>query len=176
MMTNIYNKVAVRLFSFLFPLSTFLFISCSNFLEEQVPQATLTQDEVKNAEYIDNVLISAYAGLVTIEDMNASFSLWNYDVRSDDAYVGGSDFSDGEPFHRLEKSTGVMTTDWPFSSIWTKMYNYLSRVSLSLDILSSADQENATIRQRTAEMKFLRAYGHFQLEAPVQEDPVCEQA
>jgi hypothetical protein len=128
-----------------------------------VPQATLTQDEVKNPEYIDNVLISAYAGLVSIEDMNASFSLWNYDTRSDDAYVGGSDFSDGEPFHRLEKSTGVMTTDWPFSSIWTRFYNYLSRVSLSIDILASADQENATIQQRTAEMKFLRAYGHFQL-------------
>ena len=139
------------------------FFSCSNFLEEQVPQATLTQDEVKNPEYIDNVLISAYAGLVSIEDMNASFSLWNYDTRSDDAYVGGSDFSDGEPFHRLEKSTGVMTTDWPFSSIWNRFYNYLSRVSLSLDILASADQENATIKQRTAEMKFLRAYGHFQL-------------
>ena len=139
------------------------FTSCSDFLDEQVPQATLTQDEVKNPEYIDNVLISAYAGLVSIEDMNASFSLWNYDTRSDDAYVGGSDFSDGEPFHRLEKSTGVMTTDWPFSSIWTRFYNYLSRVSLSLDILASADQENATIRQRTAEMKFLRAYGHFQL-------------
>ena len=140
-----------------------LLCSCSDFLDEQVPQATLTQDEVKNPEYIDNVLISAYAGLVSIEDMNASFSLWNYDTRSDDAYVGGSDFSDGEPFHRLEKSTGVMTTDWPFSSIWTRFYNYLSRVSLSLDILASADQENATIRQRTAEMKFLRAYGHFQL-------------
>ena len=140
-----------------------LHCSCSDFLEEQVPQATLTQDEVKNAEYIDNVLISAYAGLLSIEDMNASFSLWNYDTRSDDSYVGGSDFSDGEPFHRLEKSTGVMTTDWPFSSIWTRFYNYLSRVSLSIDILASADQENATIQQRTAEMKFLRAYGHFQL-------------
>jgi len=137
--------------------------SCSNFLDDQVPQATLTQDEVKNPEYIDNVLISAYAGLVSIEDMNASFSLWNYDTRSDDAYVGGSDFADGEPFHRLEKSTGVMTTDWPFSSIWTRFYNYLSRVSLSLDILASANQDNATIQQRTAEMKFLRAYGHFQL-------------
>ena len=139
------------------------FSSCSDFLEEQVPQATLTQDEVKNPEYIDNVLVSAYAGLVSIEDMNASFSLWNYDTRSDDAYVGGSDFSDGEPFHRLEKSSGVMTTDWPFSSIWNRFYNYLSRVSLSLDILASADQENAIIQQRTAEMKFLRAYGHFQL-------------
>ena len=138
-------------------------LSCSGFLDEQVPQATLTQDEVKNPEYIDNVLISAYAGLLSIEDMNASFSLWNYDTRSDDAYVGGSDFSDGEPFHRLERSVGVMTTDWPFSSIWNRFYNYLSRVSLSLDILASADQENVTIKQRTAEMKFLRAYGHFQL-------------
>ena len=137
--------------------------SCSDFLDEQVPQATLTQDEVKDPKYIDNVLISAYAGLVTIEDMNASFSLWNYDTRSDDAYVGGSDFSDGEPFHRLELGTGVMTTDWPFSSIWTRFYHYLSRVSLSLDVLRSADQDNAVIQQRTAEMKFLRAYGHFQL-------------
>ena len=27
--------------------------ACSDFLEEQVPQATLTQDEVKNPEYIE---------------------------------------------------------------------------------------------------------------------------
>ena len=140
-----------------------LLTSCSDFLEEQVPQATLTQDEVKDPKYIDNVIISAYAGLLSIEDMNASFSLWNYDTRSDDAYVGGASFSDGEPFHRLELGAGVLTTDWPFSSIWTKMYNYLSRVSLSLDMLASADQSNAVIQQRTAEMKFLRAYGHFQL-------------
>ena len=137
--------------------------SCSDFLEEQVPQATLTQDEVKDPKYIDQVLISAYAGLVNIQDMNASFSLWNYDTRSDDAYVGGGGPSDGEPFHRLEKGVGVMTTDWPFASIWNKFYKYLSRVSLSLDMLAEADQDNATVRQRTAEMKFLRAYGHFQL-------------
>jgi len=142
---------------------TAAFTSCSSFLEDQVPQGTLIQDEVKDPKYIDNVLISAYAGLVTIEDMNASFSLWNYDTRSDDAYVGGASFSDGEPFHRLELEMGVLSSDWPFSSIWSKMYNYLSRVSLSLDILNEADQENATIQQRTAEMKFLRAYGHFQL-------------
>ena len=146
-----------------FTLPSSLFTSCSKFLEEQVPQATLTQDEVKDSKYIDNVLISAYAGLLSIEDMNASFSLWNYDTRSDDAYVGGSDFSDGEPFHRLEKATGVMTTDWPFGSIWNKMYEFLSRVSLSLDMLAEADQSDAIIQQRTGEMKFLRAYGHFQL-------------
>ena len=137
--------------------------ACSNFLDEQVPQATLTQDEVKDPKYIDNLIISAYAGLVSIEDMNASFSLWNYDTRSDDAYVGGSNFSDGEPFHHLETGVGYDTEAWPFSSIWERFYKYLSRVSLSLDVLATADQDNAVIKQRTAEMKFLRAYGHFQM-------------
>ena len=56
-----------------------------------------------------------------------------------------------------------MTTDWPYNDIWNRFYKYLSRISLSLDMLAVADQENTTIQQRTAEMKFLRAYGHFQL-------------
>ena len=167
MKTNIYNKVrtlakAVLPF-YLFTLLPLTFCSCSNFLDEQVPQATLTQDEVKKPEYIDNVLISAYAGLLSIEDMNSSFSLWNYDTRSDDAYVGGSNPSDGEPFHILEKHATVMTTDWPYNDIWNRFYKYLSRISLSLDMLAVADQSNTVIQQRTAEMKFLRAYGHFQL-------------
>lgn len=156
MITKIYKTVCVLICGI-------TFTACSDFLEEQVPQATLTQDEVKDAKYIDNVIISAYAGLLSIEDMNASFSLWNYDTRSDDAYVGGADASDGGPFHNLEKGVGINTTDWPFASIWGKLYNYLSRVSLSLDVLQTADQEDAKIQQRTAEMKFLRAYGHFQL-------------
>ncbi len=138
-------------------------ISCSDFLDEQKPQGMLTQDEVKDPKYVDDVIISAYAGLVTIEDMNASFSLWNYDTRSDDAYVGGGSFSDGEPFHRLELGTGIKTTDWNFGSIWNKFYKYLSRINLSIDMLAEADQDNTIIQQRIAEMKFLRAYGHFQL-------------
>ena len=162
-MKTIINKLSSTITVIGYCLLVIILTSCSDFLEEQVPQATLTQDEVKDAKYIDNVIISAYAGLVTIEDMNASFSLWNYDTRSDDAYVGGASFSDGEPFHRLELATGVKTDDWPFASIWGKMYKYLSRISLSLDILATADQDNAVIQQRTAEMKFLRAYGHFQL-------------
>ena len=137
--------------------------ACSDFLEEQKPQATLIQDEVKDAKYIDNVLVSAYAGLLSIEDMNSSFSLWNFDTRSDDNFVGGADFNDGPEFHKMEKGVGIMTTDWPYASIWTRLYKYLSRISLSLDMLAEADQSNNIIQERTAEMLFLRAYGHFQL-------------
>lgn len=153
--------------SYYLPLTTIAFTlsaaSCTSFLEDQVPQGTLTEDEVKDPKNIDGLLVSAYAGLLSIEDMNASFSLWNYDTRSDDAYVGGAEFSDGEPFHRLEMGVGIQSTDWPFGSIWSRYYQYLSRVNLSLDVLGNADQENSVIQQRTAEMKFLRAYGHFQL-------------
>ena len=41
--------------------------SCNDFLDDQKPQATLTQDQVKDPKYIDDVLTSAYAGLVAIE-------------------------------------------------------------------------------------------------------------
>jgi len=137
--------------------------SCSDFLDDQLPQATLTEEQAKDPANADNILTSAYAGLVTIEDMNASFSLWNYDTRSDDAYVGGADHSDGTPFHNLELCTGVMTTDWNFSSIWTRLYKYLSRVNLCLNVLSNGNQDDAAVQERIAEMRFLRAYGHFQL-------------
>ena len=151
MKTIRYNKVrnlakAVLPF-YLFTLLP-LFSSCSGFLEDQVPQGTLTEEEVKNPAYVDNVLISAYAGLVTLEDMNASFSLWNYDTRSDDAYVGGSDHSDGAPVHNLELATGVLTTDWPFSSIWGRFYQYLSRVNFCINVLGAADQENTPFSRK----------------------------
>ena len=40
------------------------FMSCSDFLEEQKPQATLTQDEVKDPKYIDDVLHSRHERIV----------------------------------------------------------------------------------------------------------------
>ena len=39
-------------------------------------------------QYVDNPVISAYAVWISAEDINSSFSMWNFDVRSDDAYKG----------------------------------------------------------------------------------------
>ena len=46
------------------------------------------KNNCKTPVYIDNLVISAYAVWISAEDINSSFSLWNYDVRSDDAYKG----------------------------------------------------------------------------------------
>ncbi len=70
--------------------------SCSDFLDDQKPQGVLDSDMVKVPSNVDNLVISAYAVFTTAEDINSSFSMWNFDVRSDDAYKGGNGTSDGD--------------------------------------------------------------------------------
>lgn len=136
--------------------------SCSDFLSEQVPQGTLTDDQVKDPAYIDKMVISAYAIFTTAEDINSSFSLWNFDVRSDDAYKGGSSPNDGEVFHQLEIEKGFSTDAWNINGIWERFYNAISRVNAAIGAVEKMDE--GTLRdQRLGELRFLRAYAHFQL-------------
>lgn len=137
---------------------------CNDFLDSQVPQGTIDEEKLKQAAYVDNLVISAYAIWISAEDINSSFSLWNYDVRSDDAYKGGNGTEDGDVFHALEISQGIMTTAWNLSSIWERLYNAISRANTALDVLNKVDGNTYKYKeQRIAEMKFLRAHGHFLL-------------
>lgn len=137
--------------------------SCNSFLDEQTPQGTLTDAQVTDPAYVDNMVTSAYAIFSTAEDINASFSMWNYDVRSDDAYKGGSSTNDGDVFHQLEVEQGVLPTNWNLNDMWVRLYNALSRVNTAIAVLEKCDETFALKEQRLAEMKFLRAYDHFLL-------------
>lgn len=138
--------------------------SCNDFLDEQKPQGTLDDEQVLNPAYVDNLVISAYAGWISIEDINSSFSMWNYDVRSDDAYKGGNGTEDGDVFHALEISQGIMTTNWNISDMWNRLYQVISRANTAMAVLEDMDKSSYPQRdQRIAEMRFLRAHGHFLL-------------
>lgn len=138
--------------------------SCSDFLDDQKPQGTLDNDQVKNPQYVDNLVISAYATWISAEDINSSFSMWNFDVRSDDAYKGGNGTSDGDVFHQLEIEQGVLTTNWNINDMWQRLYNCISRVNTAIALLDQVDGSAYSLKdERLAEMKFLRAYGHFML-------------
>lgn len=144
----------------------FLLIAASacSFLDDQTPQGTLDNDKLKDPAYVDNLVISAYAVWITAEDINSSFSLWNYDVRSDDAYKGGNGTEDGDVFHSLEISTGIMSTAWNINDIWQRLYNAISRVNTALELLEQTDENLYPQKyQRIGEMRFLRAHGHFLL-------------
>ena len=137
--------------------------SCSDFLSEQVPQGTLSDEQVNTPAYADKQVTSAYAIFATSEDINASFSLWNYDVRSDDAYKGGSTTNDGDVFHQLEVEQGVLPTSWNLNDIWVRLYNSISRVNAAIHAVEGCDASFKQKDQRLAELHFLRAYAHFQL-------------
>lgn len=137
--------------------------SCSDFLDEQKPQGILDSDQVKDSSNVDNLVISAYAIFTTAEDVNSSFSMWNFDVRSDDAYKGGNGTSDGDVFHQLEIEQGVLTTNWNISDMWVRLYNCISRVNTALSLLEQTDDSYQLKTQRIGEMKFLRGYAHFLL-------------
>lgn len=137
--------------------------SCSDFLDEQKPQGILDSDQVKDSSNVDNLVISAYAIFTTAEDINSSFSMWNFDVRSDDAYKGGNGTSDGDVFHQLEIEQGVLTTNWNISDMWVRLYNCISRVNTALSLLEQTDDSYQLKTQRIGEMKFLRGYAHFLL-------------
>ncbi len=137
--------------------------SCSDFLDEHIPQGTLSDEQVKDPENAEAMVVSAYAIFTTAEDINSSFSMWNFDVRSDDAYKGGSGTSDGDVFHQLEVQQGVLTTNWNINDMWVRLYNSLSRVNSAIALLNETSDSYQMKTQRLAEMKFLRAYGHFLL-------------
>ena len=137
------------------------FSSCESFLDKHVPQGTLSDEQVKTPENAEAMVVSAYAIFTTAEDINSSFSMWNFEVRSDDAYKGGSGPGDGDVFHQLEIQQGVLTTNWNINDMWVRLYNSLSRVNSAIALLNVSDFDMK--QQRLAEMKFLRAYGHFLL-------------
>lgn len=137
--------------------------SCSDFLDDQKPQGVLDSDMVKDPSNVDNLVISAYAVFTTAEDVNSSFSMWNFDVRSDDAYKGGNGTSDGGVFHQLEIEQGVLTTNWNINDMWVRLYNCISRVNSAISVLETTSDSYQLKAQRLGEMKFLRAYAHFLL-------------
>lgn len=140
-----------------------LLCSCDSFLNQDVPQGILSEEQVSNPEYIDQLVISAYAVFISSEDINSSFSMWNFDVRSDDAYKGGNGTSDGDVFHQLEISQGILTTNWNINDMWVRLYNSLSRVNAAINALQKTDDSYKLKEQRLGEMYFLRSYGHFLL-------------
>ncbi len=167
------NKIALCTMSLC---TLFLCASCDSFLNKDMPQGILNEEQVSDPQYIDQLVISAYAVFISSEDINSSFSMWNFDVRSDDAYKGGNGTSDGDVFHQLEISQGILTTNWNINDMWVRLYNSISRVNAAINALNSMDDSYELKEQRLGEMYFLRAYGHFLLKRLYKNIPFVIQA
>ena len=155
-------KNIIKLFT-ITAITTFLLSSCEDFLE-QPASGILAEDDLTGAKQIENLCISAYAGIGN-EEINRSLMLWNYgNVRSDDAYKGGNDQNDGNWLHFLEISSDAFISgdNWLTDGLWYRNYVAISRINSALRALnkvSETEMPNKTVR--IAEMRFLRGHLHF---------------
>ncbi|MCD8292730.1 MAG: RagB/SusD family nutrient uptake outer membrane protein [Prevotellaceae bacterium] len=151
--------------------------ACSDFLDASKPNGILSQDEVSTVDNIDNMVIAAYAYMVTGEEMNSSFQLWQLgNIRSDDAYKGGANTEDGSHMYYAEIANGLTTDLWMFDDIWYRLYCGVARANDALRILNKYTEEEFPQKtERTAEMKFIRAHFMFKLKELFKYIPVVDE-
>ncbi|MFD1161244.1 RagB/SusD family nutrient uptake outer membrane protein [Hwangdonia seohaensis] len=136
---------------------------CSDFLEES-PRSVLSEEDLVTPENIDGFATAAYAALGN-DHYDIPFSLWPYgNVRSDDAYKGGSGPNDIQVFHFFEISENIRTDFGELDRFWFNSYIGISRVNRAIRNLESISESDFPMKEtRIAEMKFLRGHFYFML-------------
>lgn len=150
---------------------------CNDFLDHSKPKGILSEDDIMKPEYVDNAVIAAYAYMVSGEDMNSSFQLWSFgNVRSDDAYKGGSNTEDGSHMHYVEISNGLTTDLWTLDDMWYRLYSGVARANIALRSLQKIDEASYPLKsQRMAEMRFIRGHFMFKLKEMYKYIPVIDE-
>jgi hypothetical protein len=138
-------------------------VSCSDFLDND-PRGVLSEEELVNAETIEGFMTSAYSALGN-DHYDAPFSLWPYgNVRSDDAYKGGSGTNDIQDFHFFEVSNNIRPDFGELDAFWYNSYVGISRANKALRALEQISAEEYPLKDaRIAEMKFIRGHFYFML-------------
>lgn len=138
-------------------------ISCEDFLENE-PKGVLSEENLVTPENVDGFVTSAYAALGN-DHYDTPFSLWPYgNVRSDDAYKGGSGTNDIQPFHFFEISNNIRTDFGELDRLWYDCYVGISRANKAINALNQMTEAEFPLKQtRLGEMHFVRGHFYFML-------------
>lgn len=137
--------------------------SCEDFLENE-PKGVLSEENLVTPENVDGFVTSAYAALGN-DHYDTPFSLWPYgNVRSDDAYKGGSGTNDIQPFHFFEISNNIRTDFGELDRLWYDCYVGISRANKAINALNQLTEAEFPLKQtRLGEMHFVRGHFYFML-------------
>ncbi|WP_026714289.1 RagB/SusD family nutrient uptake outer membrane protein [Flavobacterium daejeonense] len=137
--------------------------SCTDFLDNN-PRGVLSEDDVVTPQSIEGFMNAAYAQLGN-DHYDSPYSLWPFgNVRSDDAYKGGSGTNDIQNFHFFEVSNNIRPDFGELDSFWYISYVGVSRVNKALKALEIIDENEYPLKERRiAEMRFLRGHFYFML-------------
>ena len=144
-------------------LTLFSATSCNDVLDAD-PKGVLSETDVTTPENVDGFVIAAYASLGN-DHYDTPYSLWPFgDVRSDDAYKGGSGTNDIQAFHFFEISNNIRSDFGELDRLWYQCYVGISRTNKAIKALKQlSDQSYPKKAERIAEMKFIRGHFYFLL-------------
>jgi len=137
--------------------------SCNDFLDNE-PRGVLSETDVVTPQNVDGFVVAAYASLGN-DHYDTPFSLWPYgNVRSDDAYKGGSGTNDIQTFHFFEISNNIRSDFGELDRLWYLNYVGISRCNKAIAALKQlSDSEYPNKQKRIAEMSFVRGHYYFLL-------------
>lgn len=136
-------------------------LACSDFLNVN-PKGTLSDDQLNSVEMVEKMILAAYSH---VENDNREQSPWLFsDIRSGDAYKGGSNSGDMAWAGDIEVSSTIKESSVELSYKWERAYVAISRANNALariNRLSEAEYPDKI--KRAAEMRFLRSFQLFQI-------------
>lgn len=154
-------------------IALFLLSACSDFLDI-TPKTMLDEDQ---AQDIDKLVTAAYSMLGN-DHYDSPFSLWPYgNVRSDDAYKGGSGEADIAAFHFYEISSNISATFGEPDVLWYNCYVAISRTNSALKAINNISSENFPEKNiRAGEMRFIRGHFYFLLKVLFKHIPYMDES
>ena len=140
--------------------------SCGDDFLGKEPQGVLTPEALANAQGVELLVTSAYAGLASpvegYDPYQASPFNWVWGgIYGGDANKG-SDPNDQSTVNEIELYNTLSTNGY-IKQKWVWVYQMSKRVNLALQVLENAEDMKEEIRQmRKGELKFLRALAYFE--------------
>lgn len=133
------------------------FIGCNDLLNI-TPKGIITEEQLTEAEQVDNLVTAAYSKYGRIHAFN-TFNPWIASIKSDDAYKGGGGLDDQPAWYQMEVFSLVTPNIGNNDGAWFNGYQVISRINTALRGINNIDEEKYPQKKiRLAEMRFLRGW------------------
>jgi len=136
-------------------------LACTDYLDVN-PKGTLSDAQLNTPEMVEKMILSAYSH---VENDNREQSPWLFsDIRSGDAYKGGSNSGDMAWAGDIEVTSTIKESSVEYSYKWERAYVAISRANNALARINALSEEEYPDKiKRSAEMRFLRSFQLFQI-------------
>lgn len=138
---------------------------CEGFLDYK-PKGVVNEEDIEGVDGVEMLTTAAYASLGNSDWLFSFESNWLYgSVRSDDAYKGGGALSDQGEMDWYERFVFIREDMGYQHRAWQALYQGIERANLALRKINDLNESEPTypLREREAEMHFLRGHFYFRL-------------